>query len=176
MSADQEFLRHGDNRIRGYVGDELHMEISPHGISALRPDATHTITFTGPWAVDKSVTARIFRIGSVRYLVVPAVGGTLTSNDAKAMTTTAGTVIPAIDRPAAVVHGSCIAQDGTGHVMAEVTLGTDGSIVIAPFVVVDATCISDASGTAKKFTSGAAVGNFAFVLMYETGSEVLQWQ
>lgn len=127
MASDQEYIRYGSNSIRGYLGDELHFELSSDGFSTFKADVDNaTFTVTGYTAGAKSWTYHIWRLGRLRVLEVAPIA--VEAVNAAHITTTA---IPAADRPATSTYAIIAGQDAAAKAPLLVWLKTDGTLDVS---------------------------------------------
>jgi len=153
MSAAHERILIGSNRIRAYIGDQLHWEIVPHGFSMLQTDISGTLLTSNPVSGDKTVTYKLWRLGSLRILNVGNYDQTMAAATCKTA------ALAALDWPAADVYEDVVILDNTNTLQAgrAILATSDG-------------CITVAATVAGGNYSAAPGGWKSFMMMYDTAA------
>lgn len=159
MSAGHERILYGANRIRAYIGDEVHWELTPHGFSQMGTDVSGELVVSNPATGDPTVSYKLWRLGSLRILCLATYDATLVN--AAFATETA---LDANDRPAATVYEDIITVDNTTTYSGMAVLGTNGIITFH--------YKPDSGAT---WTGHANNGFKSFIMMYQVASPHSTW-
>jgi hypothetical protein len=94
-----------------------------------------TMTFTGIWAADRSVTITVTRNGNVVTLKIP--GTSATTSSSSSINCTAGTVLPTRFRPAGTVYAPCFVVSSSVVANGQCSVANTGTVYffIAPQAV-----------------------------------------